>query len=40
MPPNPRVKIWLRNARSKGLFTAVLIVVVATLIAWGNTLPR
>jgi hypothetical protein len=40
MPPSPRLKIWLRNARGKGLFTAVLIVVVAVLIAWGNTLPR
>jgi hypothetical protein len=40
MPPSPRLKIWLRNARSKGLFTAVLIVAIAALIAWGNTLPR
>lgn len=40
MPPNVRLKLWLRNARSKGLLTAVLIVVIAALIAWGNTLPR
>lgn len=34
------MKRWLRNARSNGLLTAALILVVAVLIAWGKVLER
>jgi hypothetical protein len=40
MPPGVRFKNWLRNARSNGLITAVAILVVAVLIAWGKVIER
>lgn len=34
------MKLWLRNARSKGLFYAVGILILAILIAWGKVMER
>jgi hypothetical protein len=35
-----RLKRWFKEAWSKGLIMAVLIVVVAILIVWGNVSRR